>query len=325
MVRFKLTPAWLQCFGEGGGAAGGEGAPGGAAEDGGGDGGTVTLYGREAAAYQTGEGGDGRGSDAGSQQEQTPQEGEEKKESRKERMERFRALVDGEGEFADLYTREVQRAVDKRLSRSRQAAQQLQERLDAQQPVVDLLMQRYKIQDGDVSALAKAVEADDSYWSEAADQAGMSVEQYRQLQRLERENAALRQAQVGRQAQDAAREQMRLWLGEAEELRREYPDFDLEAFVREPRNVEYLKHHVPMRMIYEYANRDAIRGQVAAGAAQAAAKGVTDSVRANAARPKEGGVAGQSGVVLKPNVEELTNEDIDDIIRRVRQGERISF
>ena len=71
----------------------------------------------------------------------------------------------------------------------------MEAQLSQQKPILDMLMQRYKIGDGDLSKLSAAIENDDAYWSEAAEEAGMSVEQYKQFQKLQRENLALRQAQ----------------------------------------------------------------------------------------------------------------------------------
>ena len=101
----------------------------------------------------------------------------------------FQALVNGE--YKDQYTEETQRIIDRRFRETRNLEQQVAR----QQPVIDMLMQRYKIADGDMGKLAAAVENDNAYWSEAAEEAGMSVEQYKQFQRLQRENAALLQAQ----------------------------------------------------------------------------------------------------------------------------------
>ena len=138
-----------------------------------------------------------------------------------ERRKAFQELVNGE--FKDIYTEETQRIIDRRFREARNLEQQAAK----QQPVIDMLMQRYKISDGDMSKLAQAVENDDAYWSEAAEEAGMSVGQYKQFQKLQRENAALLRAQRMRQNQQAAQQQLQKWYGEGEQVKAVYPDFDL--------------------------------------------------------------------------------------------------
>ena len=79
-----------------------------------------------------------------------------------DRRKAFQELVNGE--YKDIYTEETQRIIDRRFREARN----LEERAAKQQPVIDMLMQRYKIADGDLGKLAAAVENVYAYWSEAA-------------------------------------------------------------------------------------------------------------------------------------------------------------
>lgn len=115
-----------------------------------------------------------------------------------ERRRAFKELVTGE--YKDVYGEEVQRLIDRRFKDTKS----LEDQVSRSRPVLDMLMQRYKIADGDMDKLARAVENDDAYWSQAAEEAGMSVEQYKQFQRLERENAALLNFQRQQRSQQAA-------------------------------------------------------------------------------------------------------------------------
>ena len=85
----------------------------------------------------------------------------------------------------------------------------MEERLEQLDPLVEMLATRYGVEDKEPGKIMQALEADDAYWEEAADEAGMTVEQYRHMQRLERENARF-QAQMQQQAAEKkAREQVR--------------------------------------------------------------------------------------------------------------------
>ena len=58
-------------------------------------------------------------------------------------------------------------------------------------------------------------------------------------------------------------------------------------------------------------------------AAKTVEKKVTDKIRANGARPTENGISSQSASVVKTDVSQFTDADMDEIIRRVRNGEKI--
>ena len=200
MTYTDLADINLALF-DGGAPAGGEGtgaaAPAGQAEIKGGSqaapgntrrgrpGGTSVLYGKQPAEAGGGDSREQQPSDAGREKEPEVQTTSNTLE---EKRRAYRALV--EGEYKDFYTEDTQRIIDRRFRETRDLEQQAAR----VQPVLDMLMQRYKIPDGDLSKLTKAVENDDAYWSQAAEEAGMNVEQYKQFQKLQRENAALLQA-----------------------------------------------------------------------------------------------------------------------------------
>lgn len=311
-----ILPALLQLFagdgaggGDGGGVAGSlGGSVSGQADNTGGEQ-TAVLYGRQDGSTE--------GLDAGgANQEQTEQNG---KETEKERQARYRELINGE--FRDFYQQDTQRMIDRRFKETKV----LQEQLASQRGILDQLSSRYQTAPGDMAALQRALDGDAAMWETAAEEAGMSVDQYRMVEQMRRSNAQMQGQLLQMQAAQKSRQQVEAWQREAAEIRQDYPDFDLAAFVGDPQNVDYLKRGVPMRMIYEYANRDAIMQDTASRAARQAESNVVNNIRSKGRRPKENGAAQQPGVVVKDKVDDLTNDDIDEIIRRVRRGERISF
>lgn len=231
----------------------------------------------------------------------------------------FRELVTGE--YRDIYGEEVQRIIDRRFK----DAKSLEDQVSRSRPVLDMLMQRYKIADGDMDKLARAVENDSAYWSQAAEEAGMSVEQYKQMQRLERENAALLNAQRQQRGQQAAQQQLQRWYGEAEQVRSLYPSFDLSAEVQNPQFLSMLRAGVPVRHAYEVVHMDEIKAGVAQLTAQATEKQVVDGIRARGARPQENGTTSQSAFTVKDDVSKLSKKDRAEIARRAMMGEKITF
>lgn len=231
----------------------------------------------------------------------------------------FRALVNGE--YKDQYTEETQRIIDRRFRETRNLEQQIAK----QQPVIDMLLQRYKITDGDLGKLSKAVENDDAYWSEAAEEAGMSVEQFKRFQKLERENKELLQAQRASQTRQMADRQLQQWYLESEQVKAQYPGFDLEAESRDPQFLSMLKSGVPVLLAYQVKHMDEITASAAQAAAQQTEKAVVDGIRAKGARPAENGTSSQSAFVVKDDPSKWSKKDRAEIARRVSRGETIKL
>ena len=338
MIFERLQDIRLDLF-EGGAAAGGEGAGAAASGNGGASGAqgetkagpastrrgrsgefSNVRYGRQAAPAEAGgaaaDGGQAQSSDAGSDEKKGVSVTSDTLEARRKA---FRDLVDGE--YKDIYTEETQRIIDRRFRETRN----LERQVGQYQPVIDMLMQRYRIGDGDMGKLSQAIENDDAYWSEAAEEAGMSVEQYKQFQRLQRENRELLRQQRQRQADESVQRQLQQWYGQAEEMRALYPGFDLGAEVKNPQFVSLLKSGIPVQHAYEVIHMDEIKAGVAAMQAKATEKQVVDGIRAKGARPQENGTAAQSAFTVKDDVSKLSRRDRAEIARRVARGEIIEF
>ena len=228
------------------------------------------------------------------------------------------------GQYKDLFAQDTQRIINSRFREMKALEQQVGQ----YQPLIDMLMQRHKIADGDVAKLTAAVENDTAFWSQAAEEAGMSVEQYKQFQKLQRDNAALLKEQQRRQGQEAADRQLARWTQEEQEVRQIYPAFDLKAEL-ENEQFRFLitnaKSPVPLQHAYEVVHMDEIKAGIAQMQAKATEKQVVDSIRAKGARPAENGTSSQSAFTVKDDVGKLSSKDMAEINRRVMRGERISF
>ena len=281
------------------------------------------LFGKQSAPAAAGEGGGQEGqqqsSVAGSDKDKQPGV-TTTSDTLEARRKAFQDLVNSE-EYKDIYTEETQRIINRRFRET----QNLEQRVARNQPLIDMLMQRYKISDGDIGKLTAAIENDDAYWSEAAEEAGMSVEQYKQFQKLQRENAALMRDQQQRRSQQAAQQQLQKWYGEAEQVKGVYPSFDLNAEVKNQQFLSMLKSGVPMQHAYEVVHLDDIKAGVAKMQAKATERQVVDGIRSKGARPQENGTTSQSAFTVKDDVSKLTKSERAEIARRVARGEIIKF
>ena len=333
-IRLDLFDGGAAAGGDGAGAAApasqnGDGAPGGSQAAPGstrrGKSGEFqnVLFGKQSEPAAAGEGGGQEGqqqsSVAGSDKDKQPGV-TTTSDTLEARRKAFQDLVNSE-EYKDIYTEETQRIINRRFRET----QNLEQQVARNQPLIDMLMQRYKISDGDIGKLTAAIENDDAYWSEAAEEAGMSVEQYKQFQKLQRENAALMRDQQQRRSQQAAQQQLQKWYGEAEQVKGVYPSFDLNAEVKNRQFISMLKSGVPMQHAYEVVHLDDIKAGVAKMQAKATERQVVDGIRAKGARPQENGTTSQSAFTVKDDVGKLTKAERAEIARRVARGEIIKF
>ena len=226
------------------------------------------------------------------------------------------------GEYKDLYDAKMQDAIQKRLKNSKETV----EKYNALTPTLELLAKKYGIKDAsDIDALNKAIEEDDAYYEEEALEKGISVEQLKEIRKMEKENAELKRQMEEQGAKERASKLYSAWLNQSEATKSVYPSFDLQTEMQNPRFVELLKSNVDVRTAYEVLHM----GEIIPSAMQFTAKKVeqklADKMIANGARPSENGNSAQSAARTKSDVSQLSNADMDEVIRRARQGERISF
>ena len=236
-----------------------------------------------------------------------------------ERKKAFRDLISGE--YKDLYTEETQRLINTRFKETKG----LQDTVSRQQPIIDMLMERYKVGDGDVAKLQSAIENDSAYWSEAAEEAGMTEEQYREFSKLQRENKALI-AERERQKQDNfAQDQAQKWYSEAQELKGKFPNFDFRAELENPEFVRMLKAGTPVEHAYKVLHFDELMSDAVGRTAAQTQKNVVDHIRANGMRPAENAQIVQSAFTVSDDVRKLTKEQRAEIAKRVKSGADIKF
>ena len=231
----------------------------------------------------------------------------------------FEDLINGE--YKDMFTERTQNIIDRRFKETKN----LEAKLQAQNPVIDMLMSKYKVADGDVNKLVKAIEQDDTYWEEAAEEAGLTVEQYKAVQKLERENAQLKQMQQRQIGQQKAEQQIAEWTRQAEQVKAIYPDFDFRTEVNNRDFMGMLKAGIPVQKAYEVTHIDSLVSGAARVAAQQAEQQTVNRIKEKASRPSENGTSSQSASLIKSDVSSLSKADRAEIARRVARGERITF
>lgn len=234
-----------------------------------------------------------------------------------DRRKAYRDMVNGE--MKDIYAEDIQRIINRRFKEVHPMETQLKE----QQPIMDLLKQRYNVDDA--SKLMSALESDNAYWNAAAEEAGMNVEQYKEFQKMKRDNAALLAAEEGRRQSEAQQAQTQKWLDESFALKEKFPAFDLATELQNPHFQSMLKSGTPMEHAYKVMHFDELMQGVVQTTTASTEKRIIDNVRARGSRPAENGTVSQSAFTVKDDVSKLTKAERAEIARQTMRGKKIEF
>lgn len=236
-----------------------------------------------------------------------------------DRNARFEALI--KGEFKDLYDARMQDTIQKRLKGQKETV----DKYNALTPTLEMLAKKYGVEASNIEALNKAIEEDDSYYEEEALEKNMSVQQLKEIKKMERENADLKRQMQEQERQDNANRLYAKWMQESEAVKSVYPSFDLRTELQNPRFTDLLRSNVDVRTAYEVLHKDEIIPAAMQFTAKTVEQKLTNKIIANGARPTENGNSSQSAAVVKSDVSQLTKADRAEINRRVARGEKITF
>lgn len=215
---------------------------------------------------------------------------------------------------------DTQKVINRRFRETRE----LQEQLGKQNDVLARLYEKYNVTELD--ELRTAIDNDSELWQAKADEAGMTVDQYKEYNRIKREKEASESELERLKAQTAAEQLYRAWAAEAAELKKIYPDFNL---VEELKNRDFKgllgqknpQYSISMQQAYELVHPEAVEKRIA-GLTE---KRVTDSIKARGMRPGEGASSSGAGIVTKTDVTKLTKKDRQELVKRAARGEVITF
>ena len=228
-----------------------------------------------------------------------------------DRAAQFDALI--KGDYKDLYEAKLKDTISKRLKGN------------ALSPVLSLLAGKYGVDANDVEALSKAIEDDETFYEDEALEKGLTVQQVKEIRKMQRENEALKAQMDQRKSQEQANQTYAAWMEEAAKIKEIYPSFDLQTELQNPQMQRLLLANVPMMDAFKALHSDEIIGGAMRFTAGQVAQKVANSVAAGRKRPSEGAMGSQGAVVSKRDVSQLTKADRLEIIRRAERGAKIGF
>lgn len=265
---------------------------------------------------------------AENQNEAEGKDGEEKGKikSPEERRKAFGELL--RGEYADLTEELMQNAVTEATRRL--------EASPAMKGLMQALQEKYGTDANDLVALTEAVRngavKDDAYYEKLAMEKGVSTRTARELDKLESQNKQLtEQQQLIRQMERQREQQARIaelqagWDREAEQLKAQYPDFNMAEVLANPEVEMMMRSGVSMTNAYRSAYFDHILKQQQAATAQQVEQGVVNRMQQRNARPGENGTRPGSAVQTKIDVSHMSRKEMEEMERRAMRGEVITL
>lgn len=237
----------------------------------------------------------------------------------KDRNTEFERLI--KGEYKDLYDSHVQNIVRQRVK----AAQDVADKYNALSPTLELLSKKYGVDASDSEALNKAIEEDDSYYEEEALEKGITVQQLKEIRKMEKENAELKRQMNEQSRREKAAQDYSRWMEQAKTARLTYPSLDLNTEAKNPQFLRLLNSGVDVATAYAVIHKDEIIPAAMQYTAKTVEQKIANKIIAGGARPAENGNSSQSATLTKSDVSQLTKADRAEIMRRVARGEKITF
>lgn len=254
------------------------------------------------------------------------EKGEGKTKSPEERRKAFGELL--RGEYADLTEELMQNAVTEATRRL--------EASPAMKGLMQALQEKYGTDANDLVALTEAVRngavKDDAYYEKLAMEKGVSTRTARELDKLESQNKHLTEQQQMIQQMERQRvQQARIaelqagWDREAEQLKAQYPDFNMAEVLTNPEVEKMMRSGVSMTNAYRSAYFDHILKQQQAATAQQVEQGVVNRMQQRNARPGENGTRPGSAVQTKIDVSHMSRKEMEEMEKRAMRGEVITL
>lgn len=235
----------------------------------------------------------------------------------------FAAMIANDGRYHDIFNQYVTGIIQDRFKNNQR---NMQAQVDSISEKLSPLFMNYGLKPGDFEGLESAIANDENFYKAGAERAGMSIEQYRQNLKLQAEAEQGRRITEAYQQEQKRQELYSTWEQDAVNLQQAFPNFDLRQEIinnEEFRNL--LDNGIDVRSAFVSTHLDAILNGQRQEVQQQSMETVLNNIKGRNRRPVENGLRHQPAHERRLDPSTLTDDDMDDIIRRVREGETFSF
>jgi hypothetical protein len=224
--------------------------------------------------------------------------------------------------FKDLYQKDFDNSFGKRFK----GMKQTEEELNGIKNDLAPLYKMYGVENA--SDLVNTILANPSTYADEAYKTGVDAEVLAARNMLEVERSKRKAEEERKQALEAEKErveavskQLKAWEEESGKVKALHPEFDLRTEMSNPAFATMLRDGVPMLNIYRALHHE----DIAKSIEDKAKKATTELIKNGQARPTEVGASSTKPINFDRDVNNLTDEEMEEIAERVRRGERITF
>lgn len=223
------------------------------------------------------------------------------------------------GEFAEFIGRDIQSAIRDRFKNQ----QDVSEQLNALEPMLKVLRERAGVESNE--ELIHHVMDDDSLYEEEASEAGMTVAAYRQFMEMKKERDEMQR----REQEDIQRQMVRNHFDkltqQAEEFKKQFPDFDLQQTLKNDPNFVRLTSPtvgLSVRDAYFALHHDELAPQMMAYGMERAKQQMGQTIQAQRRRPAEGAMktGGQPAADFNVDPRSLSRPERNKLYQLIHQG-----
>jgi hypothetical protein len=242
-------------------------------------------------------------SEVGSHEEANPQQ-------------EFAELIGKGGKYHDAYGQAVSQAINQRFRNQ----SDLQAKIDSYDDIMSPLFERYGLAQGDVEGLRNSLQGDESLFVQAAEEEGLSVEQYREQLRLKADAERGRQLLAEYKNQQERNAKFADWERQADELRQAFPNFDLGQELKSEQFGRMLDSGISVQDAFVAMHAEDILSGINEETTRSTKQNVLDNIRSRQARPQENASRSNPATVRTFDPSAITDADMDDIIKKALDG-----
>ena len=216
----------------------------------------------------------------------------------------FAKLTAKGGKYADAYQKQMQKAFNKRFSEFKNSEKELTRLKDFRSAVAT----RYNVDAEDTDALENAFMSDERFYTKEAfegEDAKALIERDKSNLKTARLEAQVKAENERRAMEEAMREFHEKLSREEAELKKTYPDLDLDEELKNPKMRKKLRDGDSLEEAYEAVHHK----ELVKKAAESARAATVNSIEANGHRPAEGSASGAIAATPTVNYKDMSDRD----------------
>ena len=234
----------------------------------------------------------------------------------------FDEMLNSNADYRNAYNQQMQAAITERLRGEKAKSQKANDALTAMTPAIEVMARKYGLdaKNMDYNALAKAIENDDAYYEEKAMEMGTSVETAKRVDQMEREKAR-REAQDQMNIEQQRQRNYFISLNnQADELRKVFPNFNLQAELQNPAFARLVdpKIGISVEDAYYTVHRKEIQAASMQIATQKTAEMMSNAIASGSKRPQESGTMSQAPSVTTFDYRNASKEQREAFKKELR-------